>query len=67
MTFIEVMEVFGGDATTTWILSKKHGVKTGWNFDLTVGVNLCDPRDVELLWLYLEAKRPKIMLIFTPV
>ena len=64
--FIEVMEVFGGDATTTWILSKKHGVKTGWNFDLTVGVNLCDPRDVELLWLYLEAKRPKIILISPP-
>ena len=47
--FVEVMEIFGGDATTTWILSKKHGVRTGWNFDMTVGVNLLNPPLVVIL------------------
>ena len=64
--FVEVMEIFGGDATTTWILSKKHGVKTGWNFDLTVGVDLRKKSDVALLWQYLTSKRPKVVVIAPP-
>ena len=61
--FVEVMEIFGGDVTTAWIISKKHGVKTGWNLDLTIGINLHNPRDVNLLWQYLETKRPQVILL----
>ena len=64
--FVEVMEIFGGDATTTWILSKKHGVRTGWNFDMTVGVNLLDPKDVSLLRQYLDIKRPRLVILAPP-
>ena len=63
---IDVLEIFGGDGTTTWLLCKKHGLKSGWNFDLTVGMDLTSECDIRLLWTFLKVKRPKVVILAPP-
>ena len=63
---IDVFEMFGGDGNTTWILYKKHGCMVGWNFDLTVGIDLTSKRDVELLWMFMQNKKPKVVILALP-
>ena len=63
---VEVIEMFGGDANTSWILYKRHGIRTGWNFDLTVGIDLRNHEDIKMFWTYLKRNKPLVVIIAPP-
>lgn len=60
---IDCMVMFGGKGTTTYILSKHHNLKTGVNFELTVGIDLLKEDDVRYLFAYIERNKPKVILM----
>jgi hypothetical protein len=63
---IDCMELFGGQGTTTYILSKFHGLRTGINFEMMCGVDLSKPADVQYLFAYIKRNKPKVVLLAPP-
>ena len=63
---IDCMEMFGGQGTTTYILSKFHGLQTGINFEMLCGVDLSKQADVQYLFAYIRRNKPKVILLAPP-
>ena len=47
---MDCMEMFGGQGTTTYILSKFHGLQTGINFEMLCGADFSKQADVQYLF-----------------
>ena len=63
---IDCMELFGGSGTTTFLLAKYHGLKTGVNFELSCGIDLSKDADIRYLFAYIRRNKPKVILLAPP-
>ena len=63
---IDCMEMFGGAGTTTFVLAKFYGLKTGVNFELSCGVDLTRSVDIHFLFAYIKRNKPKVILLAPP-
>ena len=63
---IDCMEMFGGQGTTTYILSKFHGLRIGIKFEMLCGVDLSKQADVKYLFAYIRRNKPKVILLAPP-
>ena len=62
-TGMDCMEMFGGQGTTTYILSKFHCLQTGINFEMLCGVDFSKQADVQYLFAYISRNKPKVILL----
>ena len=63
---LDCMELFGGSGTTTFVLAKHYGLRTGVNFELLCGVDLTKRDDVEYLFKYVRRNKPLVILMAPP-
>ena len=63
---VHVCELFGGDGVTSTLCSRRLGLSSGRNFNLTCGVNLLAPADITRLWAYLSDSRPDVVIMAPP-
>ena len=63
---IDCMEMFGGAGSTTFVLFKHYGLRTGVNFELMCGIDLNKAKDVQYLFAYVRRNKPKVILMAPP-
>ena len=63
---IDCMELFGGAGTTTFLLVKYHGLRTGVNFELKCGIDLHKAEDIQYLFAYVRRNKPKVIILAPP-
>ena len=63
---IDCMELFGGSGTTTFLLFKYYGMKTGVNFELMCGIDLTKGEDIHYLFAYIRRNKPKVIILAPP-
>jgi hypothetical protein len=59
------MELFGGAGGVTGIAIRRH-LRGGRNFDLTTGIDLHEPREVEALFMYIAKYTPFVIIMGPP-
>ena len=60
---VDILEIFGEDVRSLWLVIKKHGIGSGWNFDVTVSLDLMSKSDVRAFWSYLKNNKPKVIIL----
>ena len=65
--YVDVIEFCGGLGRVSSILIRRyHNINTGLNFEIDVGFNMNDPRDVATFWRYMELMQPLIVILSPP-
>ena len=60
---VDILEIFGENDRSLWLVIKKHGVSNGWNFDVTASLDLLSKSDVRAFWSYLSNNKPKVIIL----
>ena len=63
--YVDIVELCGGAGRPLEIAVHRR-MKAGRNFDLTTGVDLLDPSEVQAYWAYLEHCRPRVVIMAPP-
>ena len=58
--------VFGGQGLTSQIVTKVHELRSGQNFDATVGFDLRDPDAQDALFQYIHSHAPLVAVMAPP-
>eukprot|EP00972_Heterocapsa_arctica_P080108 11807757-Heterocapsa_arctica.AAC.1 len=61
----DVAEICGGSALTTQLIIRKS-YRSGKNFDILVGIDLRDRREVARLWQYIQYSGPRVFIMAPP-
>ena len=63
--YVDIVELCGGAGRPLEIAVHRR-MRAGRNFDLTTGVNLLDPQEVQAYWSYLDRCRPRAVVMAPP-
>ena len=63
---VDVVEMFGGNGTTSRILAKRYCLRTGQNFEATAGFDLTRQADVQSFWRYMQNTNPYVVIMAPP-
>ena len=64
--YTDVFELCGGSARVSVMLVTRRYITLGPNFDIVVGIDLHDKKEIEGLWTYLQTRKPACGIISTP-
>ena len=64
--YTDVFELCGGSARVSIMLVTRRHITKGPNFDIVVGIDLHDRKEIEGLWIYMRTRKPACGIISTP-
>ena len=65
--FVDCIEFCGGNARTSQVLiRRRHKVKVGTNFDVALGFDMLNPKEVQEFWSYMFKTQPLVVIMSPP-